>query len=66
MRSKMSLTKESRIAITLFEIPVSGCACEKGAVAFEDVVDGRVQDCWCLVRNTGVGVNLSKREQCAV
>ena len=27
MRSKISLTKELRIAIALFEIPVSGCTC---------------------------------------
>jgi hypothetical protein len=27
MRSKMSLTNEFRIAIALFEIPVSGCTC---------------------------------------
>ena len=27
MRSKMSLTKELRMAIALLEIPVSGCTC---------------------------------------
>lgn len=27
IRSKISLTKELRMAIALFEIPVSGCTC---------------------------------------
>ena len=27
MRSKMSLTNELRMAMALFEIPVSGCTC---------------------------------------
>ena len=62
IHSKMSLTKEFKIAIALLEIPVSGCTCFSTSVwvsnALEDVIDKGVQDRHRLVGDTSIRMYL--------